>query len=306
MSWIDSLMFTTPDDDTLNARIAQSDLEAQGKGGPTAADALLERQTGRNVAAQYALGQTLRQRTAAGASRQASEGAAAANATGTALGVDLRRQEQLDARARSDALHAYQQQLEQAKTNARNKLLGGLVNVIAPSILGLGPTGGGAIGGEQAAPATPSEGTGAASSALSDGGGAAAGQAAGQAGEAASSNAGLGLGDLAGAGVDEEAVSLVSDRRAKKRIRGGGSALNRLAEALHPVEFQYKDPANGRGERIGVIAQDAEKGGPLGRDMVEHESGGLRLDTGNAIGAALAGFAELHRRVEALERGRHA
>jgi hypothetical protein len=301
MSWIDSLMFTPDEDTTLGNRIHDADEAAAGRGGPTAADNLLAQQTGRNVAAQYALGQTLRQRTAAGASRQVSEGVGAANANATEMGVNLRHQEQMDAQGRSDRLHAYQDQLSQARANARNGMLFGLLTPLQAGVLGSGK------GSTEAAPvAAPSE-TGASSAGLGDyGGGAAAGQASGAAGYGASSSAGLGLGSLADEGVSAEAESLVSDRRAKRRIKSGNRPLDTLADALHPVEFQYKDQANGSGERIGVIAQDADKGGPLGRGMVEHGPDGLRLDSGNAVGAALAGFAELHKRVEALERQRGA
>jgi hypothetical protein len=81
--------------------------------------------------------------------------------------------------------------------------------------------------------------------------------------------------------------AIFSDRRGKKDVRKAD--LGMLASALKGYRFKYKDEANGPGERIGVMAQDVEKGGRIGRRIVQHRPDGkLQLDTGNAVGAALA------------------
>src|SRR5262245_55585982 len=101
----------------------------------------------------------------------------------------------------------------------------------------------------------------------------------------AAANRGL-IGDLLGA---------VSDRTAKKDIRPAD--LDSLADSLKGFRFRYKDEAHGKGERVGVMAQDVAKGGPIGKRMVNMGPGGkLRLDVGNAVGAALAMSAQALRR----------
>ena len=87
---------------------------------------------------------------------------------------------------------------------------------------------------------------------------------------------------------------LISDEREKTNVHRVD--LDGLAKALEGFRFRYKDPANGTGERVGVMAQDAEKGGPIGRAMVRNVGGTKALDTGNAVGAALAMAAEALKR----------
>jgi hypothetical protein len=78
-----------------------------------------------------------------------------------------------------------------------------------------------------------------------------------------------------------------SDRTAKTDIKPRD--LTKLAGAIKGYGFRYKDPADGPGERVGVMAQDVAKGGPAGKLIVRRGPGRkLHLDVGNAIGAALA------------------
>lgn len=96
--------------------------------------------------------------------------------------------------------------------------------------------------------------------------------------------------------------AIASDRREKTDIKPiSGGAFDQLAEALKGFGFEYKHPGEVEGEtpgpRLGVMAQNAEKGGPAGRAMVSRGGDGvLRLDPGNMLGAALAMSAEALRR----------
>jgi hypothetical protein len=303
MSWIDDLMFTPAEDPTLGNRIKAADLEASGgPGAPeTRAEILLKQQTARNIAAQYALGNTLRARSAGAASQTASTGAADANAQATEQGVALQRQGQLDAENRAAALHQYADALEQNRTNARNQMLGHILP--GAQTLGLLGQGGGASGapfGSEQAPAA-GEATGSSSAAL--------GSASGAAGDAAATDAGLGLGSLAGAGVDEEAAALVSDPRAKKNVRPGRGKVTAMIRALDPKTFDYKDPGSpgeAPGRRVGVMAP-ALASTALGARAVRQDRPDepMRLDTGNAIGLALAALPTLEARIRALEGRAH-
>lgn len=93
-------------------------------------------------------------------------------------------------------------------------------------------------------------------------------------------------------------ASMFSDRREKTDVHTAD--LDALAASLRGVGFNYKHPGiegEPPGHRVGILAQDAQRGGPVGRGMVIKERGEpLRLDTGNALGASLAMAAEALRR----------
>lgn len=103
-------------------------------------------------------------------------------------------------------------------------------------------------------------------------------------------------GDIVGAAPG--VVKALSDVREKVDI--APAHLDTLADALEGFTFRYKDPrvpGASPGKRVGIMAQDALRGGPAGRAMVEKGSDGrLRLDVGNALGAALAMSAAALRR----------
>jgi hypothetical protein len=100
-------------------------------------------------------------------------------------------------------------------------------------------------------------------------------------------------GSLLGAGVS--LLPLLSDRREKTDVKAAD--LESLADSLKGFRYRYKNEQNGAGERVGVMAQDALKGGPVGRRMVSLGGDGkLRMDVANSVGAALAMSAEALRR----------
>lgn len=95
-----------------------------------------------------------------------------------------------------------------------------------------------------------------------------------------------------------------SDRTAKEHV--GKADLVELAEVLPGHTFEYKNPADGPGPRVGVMAQDAQKS-RLGAQMVHlGDDGDLVLDNANAVGAALAMSAQALRDSEAAKKKRKA
>ncbi len=113
---------------------------------------------------------------------------------------------------------------------------------------------------------------------------------------AASNNAYYG-GLLSGAAGAATAATIKSDRTAKTDVEHAD--LDKLASALQAFAFKYKPGEGPAGERVGVMAQDVLKGGPVGRGMVDRGGDGkLQLDGSNAVGAALAMSAEALKRTK--------
>lgn len=87
---------------------------------------------------------------------------------------------------------------------------------------------------------------------------------------------------------------VVSDERSKTDI-------DVLSDAIEPVTFKYKDRADGDGKWLGVIAQDVERGGQVGKDMVSTGPDGMkRLDRDKMASASLAMSAEALKRAASL------
>jgi hypothetical protein len=94
--------------------IKQLQAQAAGTAGPSQTELMLQHQSQQNVSAQYALAQTLRARTAAGASQNAVAGAATTNAALSEAAALTRAREQAE----------YRRQLTDAITQVRNNDLG--------------------------------------------------------------------------------------------------------------------------------------------------------------------------------------
>lgn len=108
---------------------------------------------------------------------------------------------------------------------------------------------------------------------------------------------------LAGAAIGAigTGLAMASDRKLKKNVKKGDKDVEALMSALKPSKYQYKDgDKHGHGERLGIMAQDAEKSG-LGRALVMNHKDGKHIDVTKALGAALAAVANLHGRVRKLE-----
>jgi hypothetical protein len=93
-----------------------------------------------------------------------------------------------------------------------------------------------------------------------------------------------------------------SDARAKTDIRRAD--LVQLADDSPGYTFDYRDPADGPGRRVGVMAQDVARA-RLGKRLVQlGPSNELELDIPNSVGAALAMSAQALREATAARRGR--
>lgn len=243
---------------------------------PSAAELQMRQQASRNAAQQYALAATLQGRSPGGALRQASIGDAMVQGQTNADAGTLRATEQANARnAYTTALggvRGQDQQTELANLNAKLTAMGYDVQtknaILAAQLQAQGYD-------VSTANAIIAAQTAAADSANKFKGGV------------------IGTAGAVGAAL------LPSDERAKTDIADAN--MGEFLEALEPKLFKYKDQKHGEGQRIGIMAQDAAKT-KVGRDFVV--GGGedlMQLDVGNALGAALAASAALHKRVKALE-----
>lgn len=96
---------------------------------------------------------------------------------------------------------------------------------------------------------------------------------------------------------------LLSDERAKTDVSTpSGPQLDSLIDRLRARQFSYRDPKNGAGPRLGVMAQDVERGGPAGRSLVSEQPGGPKtLDVSKSLGTALGLIGRLGDRLQQLE-----
>lgn len=107
-----------------------------------------------------------------------------------------------------------------------------------------------------------------------------------------------GLGGLAAGGAK---IFAASDEKLKKSVKPASKDINAFLEALNSKEFKYKDSKNGKGERVGVMAQDMEKS-KIGKMLVKDTPDGKMIDMANGFGAVLAAQAELNKRLKAIEK----
>lgn len=113
---------------------------------------------------------------------------------------------------------------------------------------------------------------------------------------ASSNNAYYG-GLLSGAAAGGTAAAIKSDRTSKTDVEHAD--LDKLASAMEGFLFRYKAGQGPEGLRVGEMAQNVAKGGPIGRNMVDMGGDGkLQLDGSNAVGAALAMAAEAMKRTK--------
>jgi hypothetical protein len=114
---------------------------------------------------------------------------------------------------------------------------------------------------------------------------------------------------LAGVATKALPLFLGSDERMKTNVRQilpgeqarDAGALDRLGQSLTPHTYEYKDPANGPGERLGVMAQDVERAGPLGQSLVTEQQGTKMIDIPAALGTSLGLLGRLSERIAHLE-----
>ena len=101
-------------------------------------------------------------------------------------------------------------------------------------------------------------------------------------------------------GAAGKGLALLSDEDTKENVSDGGKAIDKMLDGIHAKSYRYKDQANGKGQRVGVMAQDMAES-PLGSSTVTHVGPHMALDVNKAVSAALAASARLHERVKSLE-----
>lgn len=97
-------------------------------------------------------------------------------------------------------------------------------------------------------------------------------------------------------------LAMASDERLKRDVHTpGGGSMDALIARLKPQEFSYTDERLGAGPRLGVMAQDVERGGPVGRGMVGELEGAKVLDVPQSLGTALGLIGRLGERLDQVE-----
>lgn len=93
-----------------------------------------------------------------------------------------------------------------------------------------------------------------------------------------------------------------SDERAKTDIKDGTKNLGAFLDALSASEYRYKNEKDGKGRFISPMAQELEKT-PLGKSMVVDSEDGKMVHYGRAAGTYLSIAAMLHDRLKKVEKG---
>lgn len=110
-----------------------------------------------------------------------------------------------------------------------------------------------------------------------------------------------GIGNIVAKVVGDPAP-VPSDKRVKENIDDGEEATRAFLKVLRPHMFDYKDEKFGKGRRLGVMAQDVEKGAP---DIVMDDTDGVKkLDVAKALSASLASLGTIDKRLTKLEGGK--
>jgi hypothetical protein len=87
-------------------------------------------------------------------------------------------------------------------------------------------------------------------------------------------------------------------------IAPGDDAVNALLAGISARTYKYKDPSEegaAPGPRLGIIAQDLERAGPIGRGLVFDTPTGKMINGAQAIGAILAALAKHHKELEEIK-----
>lgn len=111
-------------------------------------------------------------------------------------------------------------------------------------------------------------------------------------------------GNLLGTAGQLGAAYLMSDKNVKKEIKEpeGKSSPKSFLEALSAKNYKYKNPEHGEGQQLGIMAQDLEKAGPVGKQMVVETPQGKAVDYGKGFSAILAAQVELNERLAEIEK----
>lgn len=102
------------------------------------------------------------------------------------------------------------------------------------------------------------------------------------------------LGGLVNGGAS--AAMMLSDERLKTNVSPADP--EKFMDSIKGYEYDYKDPANGPGKQMGVMAQDVEKTAP---QLVEETGEGKAIDYNKAGGPIFAALANLNERLKKYE-----
>lgn len=95
-------------------------------------------------------------------------------------------------------------------------------------------------------------------------------------------------------------AAAASDRRLKTGIKDGDADADEFLKGLKAYKFSYKDAKHGKGEQLGIMAQDLERSG-LGRQAVIDTPGGKMVHGAKLATALAAATSTLDRRLSKLE-----
>jgi hypothetical protein len=132
-------------------------------------------------------------------------------------------------------------------------------------------------------------------------------QGAGQA-AAAYATGGLSMGAGMGGGggqnpahlMDTGGLMVPSDERLKTGIRDGKGDAAAAVRSVHPITFEYVDPALGIGPQTGVSAQDLQRNPGLAHTVIDTPSG-KQVDGGKLAAAAMAALPGVMERLDRIE-----
>lgn len=97
---------------------------------------------------------------------------------------------------------------------------------------------------------------------------------------------------LAADAVAPAVMSLFSDENLKEDIQPVSKKdMKELKDTLKAVSFKYKNEAHGKGDFVGILAQDLEKS-KIGKSMVVEKDGHKAIDTNKIMSLFLATLAE--------------
>jgi len=99
---------------------------------------------------------------------------------------------------------------------------------------------------------------------------------------------------------------ITSDEKAKQKLKPADDDISDMFDHINPYYFKYKkgSPADDGGKmHAGVMAQEVEKSGPVGADMVKTDpnTGYKMIDIPSATSALLASISEHHEKIGKIE-----
>jgi len=107
---------------------------------------------------------------------------------------------------------------------------------------------------------------------------------------------------IAGIGTTAAMLSDETEKENIKPAKGSANEIETFMNAIKEYNYNYKNKTNGTGEKTGVMAQDLEKTA-VGKTMVDENGSGQKVvDTNKAIGAILAGMADLNKKIKKMEK----